>query len=79
MQKVSVREARQHIGRLLDMVQAGEEIVITRRGKAAARMVRLDSNEEKVGFPARDDFRARLSTSASLSAVEVTRRIRDER
>ncbi len=79
MRKVSVREARQHIGRLLDLVQAGEEIVITRRGKAAVRMVKPDADEEIRGFPERDEFRAALSSFAKLSAVELMRGVRNER
>src|SRR5438445_7378105 len=36
---VSVRNARSHLKALLDLVAAGEEIVICRRGKVAARLV----------------------------------------
>ncbi|MBT4484723.1 MAG: type II toxin-antitoxin system prevent-host-death family antitoxin, partial [Candidatus Latescibacteria bacterium] len=37
MKTVSVREAREKIGSLLDAVSAGENIVITRRGKPVAQ------------------------------------------
>ena len=39
MKAVSVRNARSHLKALLDLVAAGEEIVICRRGKVAARLV----------------------------------------
>lgn len=39
MQRVSVREAREQISRLLDAVEAGEEVIILRRGKPTARLV----------------------------------------
>ncbi len=39
-QKVSVREARQHLRRLLDHVQAGDEVVVLRRGVEVGRLVR---------------------------------------
>ena len=36
---VSVHEAKTHLSRLLARVEAGEEIVIARNGKPAARLV----------------------------------------
>lgn len=38
---VGVHEAKTHLSRLLDDVAAGEEVVITRRGAPAARLVAL--------------------------------------
>ncbi len=39
MKEIGTFEARRRFGRLLDRVEAGEEVVITRRGKAVARLV----------------------------------------
>nr|WP_296750342.1 type II toxin-antitoxin system Phd/YefM family antitoxin [Thioalkalivibrio sp.] len=39
MRTLSLAEAKTHLSSVLDQVQAGEEIVITRRGKRAARVV----------------------------------------
>ncbi|GIK98050.1 MAG: antitoxin [Alphaproteobacteria bacterium] len=36
---VNVHEAKTHLSRLLDRVQAGEEIVIAKAGKPVARLV----------------------------------------
>jgi prevent-host-death family protein len=36
---VGVHEAKTHLSRLLDDVQAGEEVVITRRGEEVAALV----------------------------------------
>jgi prevent-host-death family protein len=36
---VGVHEAKTHLSRLLDVVAAGEEVLITRRGVPAARLV----------------------------------------
>ncbi len=36
---VGVHEAKTHLSRLLEHVSAGEEVVITRRGEAVARLV----------------------------------------
>ena len=39
MREVGAFEAKNRFGTLLDWVEKGEEIVITRRGKAVARLV----------------------------------------
>lgn len=40
MQEVGAFEARNRLSALLDMVERGAEVVITRRGKRVARLVR---------------------------------------
>jgi prevent-host-death family protein len=42
MREVGAFEAKNKFGSLLDWVEAGEEVVITRRGKAVARLVSAD-------------------------------------
>jgi prevent-host-death family protein len=39
MKEIGAFEAKSRLGQLLDWVEAGEEVVITRRGKVVARMV----------------------------------------
>ena len=39
MREVGAFEAKSRLGQILDWVEAGEEVVITRRGKAVARMM----------------------------------------
>jgi prevent-host-death family protein len=39
MNTVSVADAKSHLSELLAQVEAGEEVMITRRGKLIARMV----------------------------------------
>lgn len=39
MSTVGVREAKTHLSRLLQQVEAGEEVVITRAGEPVARLV----------------------------------------
>ena len=48
MQTVSVAQAKAHLSALLDAVQAGEEIIIPRRGQAVARL--------QAEQPAKPDF-----------------------
>jgi prevent-host-death family protein len=65
MQTVSAFEAKTHMGKLLDRVAAGEEIIITRHDKPVARIVpegtaSLESVREAViGLRA---LRARMAT-----------------
>jgi antitoxin (DNA-binding transcriptional repressor) of toxin-antitoxin stability system len=40
MREIGAFEAKNTLGNLLDLVEQGEEIVITRRGKPVARMIR---------------------------------------
>jgi len=44
---VGVHEAKTHLSRLLDAVAAGEEVLITRRGKPAARLVALRTDSPR--------------------------------
>lgn len=39
MKAVNVHEAKTHLSRLLEQVEAGEEIVLARNGKAVAKLV----------------------------------------
>ena len=79
MQTVNVREARRNISRLLDAVSVGEEIVIERHGKPAARLVPVPNAETKtLRFPDRNALRAKLPPAKSSSA-ELIREMRDER
>ncbi len=79
MQKVNVREARERIGLLIDAVEAGEEVVITRRGRPVAQMVSMnDGGRAGRRFPDRRAFRAKLPP-ARETAVDIVRGLRDER
>jgi len=47
MKTVNVHEAKTHLSRLLERVQAGEEIVIAKGGEPCARLVPLDRRVPK--------------------------------
>ena len=69
--EVSVKEARNSIGKLLDRTQKGEEILISRRGKRVARLVPVDISEKRL--PDLSDFRASISvrgTSLSRTVID---------
>jgi prevent-host-death family protein len=49
MRTVSLAEAKAHLSELLNTVEAGEEIVITRHGRAVARV--SPPEKQKQAFP----------------------------
>lgn len=67
MRTVNVHEAKTHLSRLLDLVAAGEEIVIAKSGKPVARLVRVRRSRprrsfgyDRGKFDVPDDFNAPL-------------------
>lgn len=76
MRKVSVKEARENLRALIDRAAAGEEIVLTRRGREVARLVAAKGGRRKLPSLAR--FRAALHPKGRpLSAEVVTGRDRE--
>lgn len=53
MKQVQIAEAKAHLSALVERVEAGEEIIIARRGKPVARLI----PEPKTGRSAADVFR----------------------
>jgi antitoxin (DNA-binding transcriptional repressor) of toxin-antitoxin stability system len=45
MRRVKLSEAKAGLSALLDAVEAGEEVVITRRGRSVARLIRETGDE----------------------------------
>jgi prevent-host-death family protein len=43
MVEINVKEARSNLSSILDRVEKGEEIILTRRGKRVARISNLDN------------------------------------
>ncbi|WP_043765603.1 type II toxin-antitoxin system Phd/YefM family antitoxin [Algiphilus aromaticivorans] len=74
MTEVSVREAREQISRLLERVQSGEEVLILRRGKPAARLVGPAPGH--VVFRSRASLRDELPAMQESASVAV-RSLRD--
>ena len=80
MREVGAFEARNTLGALLDLVQQGEEVVITRHGKPVARLVR-----EREHSDARERARrageaiVRLSNGVTLGGVSIKSLIEEGR
>lgn len=77
MSSISLAEAKTHLSSLIDRVEAGETIEITRRGRPAARIVPVERTRKKVDV-------ARLRANATripcqqTSSGEFIRRMRDD-
>ena len=63
MKSVNIHEAKTHLSRLVERVQAGEEIIIAKAGRPAARLVPIEAAGRpikigglKASAPVPDDF-----------------------
>ena len=75
MVQVTVAEAKTQLSSLLDAVEAGEAVVITRRGKPIAELVPRCTVRDLL--PQLETLRASLPEQLS-SGVETIRALRDE-
>lgn len=75
MLTISIKEARSTFSHLIDQVQRGETVGITRHGKQAACLV--SANASTVKLPSLQRFRARIK-SANRPLSETVIRVRDE-
>ena len=75
MVTVTLKDARQRLGQLVDAAARGEEIVITRRGRRAA-CLRSVAEASLPPLPDLDEFRASLQVSGSQT--ESLLRLREE-
>lgn len=78
---VSIREANQHLSRYLERVEQGAEIIITRRGKAIARVLPIEAQPRlsDAQRAARKRLRERMSRGYALGGTRVDRDTLHER
>ncbi|MPZ14822.1 MAG: type II toxin-antitoxin system prevent-host-death family antitoxin [Chloroflexi bacterium] len=77
MAHVTIREARSTLRALIVRAEAGEEIVILRRGKEVARLV--PPQREPQRFPDLSAFRASIALTGEPASETVVRQRRDAR
>ena len=77
MSEVSVAEAKAHLSAILDRVERGEEVVITRRGKPVAKVSGVAKKLEPIDFAAIRELRESLPLQEE-SAGDFMRRMRDQ-
>lgn len=75
MSTVTLAEARTHLSHLLDQVEAGEEVVITRRGQPIARITPIEKPKHAV--KSLTEFRSRMPRWRKSSA-ELLHEMRDK-
>jgi prevent-host-death family protein len=75
MKQVGIKQARQGLPALIDQVETGEGIIITRQGKAVAQLVPVLSKQK--ALPSLVEFRR--TKSRGTSAARLLREDRDAR
>lgn len=75
IESVALADAKAHLSRFIDRVEAGEELLITRRGKPVARVIPVQ--HPITPLPSLTEFRAQFPKMRSSSA-QIIRDIRDE-
>lgn len=73
MKHVGIRQARQHLPDLIDQVEDGAEIMITRQGRAVAKLVPAPTIAKPL--PSLEEFRRKIGLVGTSSA----RLLREER
>ena len=78
MEPVNLKEARRRLGTLVRAAARGESIVITVRGKEAARLGPLERKTTK-GFPDLGEFRKSIKLKGKPMSKTVVEMRREER
>ncbi len=76
MLEINVKEARSKLSHLLDMVERGEEVIITRRGKKSARLISPTPREH---LPDLKKFRKTIRLKGKLLSETVVSSRDEER
>jgi prevent-host-death family protein len=75
-QYVSLRDANQYLSRYIRMIEQGEDIVITRRGRAVAKLTAIDHERQPL-TPERqaalERLRQRIERGYSLGGLRSER------
>jgi prevent-host-death family protein len=75
MLEIKVKEARAKLGQLLNKVERGQSVTLTRRGKKVACLVALENEKH---LPSLKEFRKSISAEGKeLSATVITSREKD--
>ena len=74
MSTYTLAEAKAQLSRLISMVEAGEEVTLTKRGRAVVKLVPSDPPRPQV--PSLAEHRAQM-TPQKESAGEFIRKLRD--
>jgi prevent-host-death family protein len=71
MTQVGAFEAKNRLGQLLDLVERGEEVVITRHGKAVARLVAPRAGPDRDAGRAAAERIRNMSRGVTLGGINL--------
>lgn len=77
MEQVSVKDVRNNLREYLDRAEAGEEIIVLRRGKEVARIV--PPRRESKRFPDLTEFRKSIKLKGESASETLIRMRRESR
>ena len=77
MLTVNLAQAKARLSEILDKVEAGQEVVITRRGKAIAQVSAISGPRKPLPLEELAAFRATMPRQ-SRPSTEILREMRDE-
>jgi prevent-host-death family protein len=77
MERINLADAKARLSEIVDRVEAGESIEITRRGKIAARLVPPEPSEKKPVDVEALRVAARRLPYQHETGAEIIRRMRD--
>jgi prevent-host-death family protein len=77
MVTVNLAQAKAHLSELLDKVEAGEDVVITRHGRAVAHISPVARPKKPLRFQELAEFRATMPR-LRLPSADLLRESRDE-
>ncbi len=77
MDTISLAEAKARLSELIERAEAGETVVITKRGKPVAQLSRFGKKLKPIDFDAIREMTSKM-TYQEESAGEFMRRMRDD-
>lgn len=80
-QQVPVREVNQHLSKYIELVESGEEVIITKRGKPVARLSAIEKERtlSEAQQQAYARVRERMNAGYDLGGVSLDRDALHER
>ena len=77
MDAISLADAKAHLSELVDRVEAGDSIAITRRGKSVARLTAVARPRKAIDLALLQSLTAPMPPQAE-SATDLVRSMRDD-
>ena len=77
MPTVKLAHAKAHLSELIDKIEQGVEVLITRRGRPAARLGPVEKAKKPIDLKALEEFRKTMPKS-TVSSTDLIRQMRDE-